>query len=884
MTISVGLYNRNIPVVNIQDIRFDVDVQGDYKITLGISNEQTKLLKKKNQKFNNFVYFANNQAEVDLLASNPTALKEVIDKNPSGGFAFAPSYKDFDVKTRTEQSKEVYSYFYQKDFTMKASENLYVLVCSFIEKNRVIRLGNIVKETLVRKNQTPVNAKLYTLAQTTLPFGTQGTVWPGSAHIQNNNVMVGNSHMSAPHPNLTPVQVPNIRLKDLRVIAAINSLDFSFSKMPESYFSPVTLSRGKAGNINGAFTFNLLNFSKNDTKFGGLIKNETSLLSSVRVKDIVLYHKITGHEASGNALTPGNSTLCGLKESGRFKTVANLNDGCSITSNVVEGDRLLQAFFLDKTVSGLNSGVAEYKTEITFEDNTPELLRRTLAPLRSNLKKIVDLKDIPDDPAVFNEIIVDFLTSVQTIFGLDPFRTFTRQFWEKNLLALVNKFNPNYDEDKQLFLRTMRDYVARLEKLLAPSKKQSSSFDVKSRIYNSNYDPTLRARRTFLDNYTFTGTRAFGLNYVDNNLAVQDVVLPSISFGDFSTRAKKEVSKYQIINTQAAALNPYGYLSAESVNLTPNPLEIDTSQPGLQTVNALPLIKSRIDRDKVFTTNKKQKASSATNDILRGLNISAKRSKTSLRKLVRSKTMVQPTIDSEEYFSATSNFLYENKPSSPSSGSVESSVTSMPAVNILGSTLVGTIVESSVTAFAPATTITNQAQLLGSPALQKLNEDSSAIQNGSAFSNAINFNSVAQVQYLDSYDVNEGVAKQNWKLLTEQQFNNAIEQQKPLMCKLVKVSNALGVADILDMEPMSSMFIIGSPATLNTAQPRPLGISAIKNSVLEDFPSIDLNDVEILYSKNIPFVRQRSQRATGQQPISSANLFSSATTNTNVSY
>jgi hypothetical protein len=32
-----------------------------------------------------------------------------------------------------------------------------------------------------------------------------------------------------------------------------------------------------------------------------------------------------------------------------------------------------------------------------------------------------------------------------------------------------------------------------------------------------------------------------------------------------------------------------------------------------------------------------------------------------------------------------------------------------------------------------------------------------------------------------------------------------------LVCKLVKVSDAIGTNDILDVEPMSSLFVLGSP-------------------------------------------------------------------------
>ena len=40
MTISLGPYERPIPFVSIQDIRFDVNEQGQYIVELGVANEK----------------------------------------------------------------------------------------------------------------------------------------------------------------------------------------------------------------------------------------------------------------------------------------------------------------------------------------------------------------------------------------------------------------------------------------------------------------------------------------------------------------------------------------------------------------------------------------------------------------------------------------------------------------------------------------------------------------------------------------------------------------------------------------------------------------------------------------------------------------------------
>ena len=144
---------------------------------------------------------------------------------------------------------------------------------------------------------------------------------------------------------------------------------------------------------------------------------------------------------------------------------------------------------------------------------------------------------------------------------------------------------------------------------------------------------------------------------------------------------------------------------------------------------------------------------------------------------------------------------------------------------------------------------------------QKLNEDSSIMYRSSEASNAINFNSVARVHYLDSYDSKKGVAQQNWKLLTEQKYNDAQQKSQALVCKLVKVTDATGTGDLLKMEPMSSLFVLGSPKPRTRLTPIRTNelVRSTKLNIKDSSASNDLNNVNILYSKNFSIVTENTQ-------------------------
>jgi len=112
-----------------------------------------------------------------------------------------------------------------------------------------------------------------------------------------------------------------------------------------------------------------------------------------------------------------------------------------------------------------------------------------------------------------------------------------------------------------------------------------------------------------------------------------------------------------------------------------------------------------------------------------------------------------------------------------------------------------------------------------------------------------------------------------------------------MVCKMVKVSSALGVPDVLNLEPMSSMFVIGSPSKLNpkaaSAAPT-LVAEQIRQTLLSQSPNVDLDNVNVLYSKNVPVaptststVGPSSPRAqTPAQQNPAAQLFTSRSATT----
>jgi hypothetical protein len=884
MTVSKGPYARSSAwFINLQDIKFEVNRQGDYIVKLGISNETTKINRKKDSKFINFVYFFESKEDINKATSSTEEVVSLIKQNSKSAIPLSVSHRELKTKATTQNSQAISSYFYEKSYTLKSSKNLYVLLCSYIQINNNIIIGNITKETILEDNLTPIKSFVYVLDETVPGYGEKGTIWPGSIHQHKGKLMAGAVHIKEAHPTVSTVEVPSLKIKDMRVIDLANRIDYSFETLSKSYFSPLTTSRNRVGHINGTFTFNLYNFAKNNTRLGGLIENNSTLRRGIKIKDIIIYQKITGRDTRANTLTPAPGALDGLSKESVFKRVASLGNNCLIVDNLTGSEFLIQVCFKDDTVLNVSSGQAEYKAEIIFEDMTANIVRATIKSLRSSsssldarLKSVslpvqvkdrsskgelIEVSDAPPNNAFiqkndefYNKIINEYLNSIKIIFGDMYFTRYTENFWRNNLQALVNSLNPSLDVDRIIFAKIIQTYVFNISKTLQPPAGKTDAFDVKSRIRNASNKSDLRAIKEFNDFYVFTGTKSYGLNVIDDTLENSEAVVPSISFANYSTRVGAELQKFGISSIEASptnGLNPVGFLTAQQVSITPNPFVFNARTLDIPLESALPVIQSRNNNNRAMNLNKSLSDTSQRRNILASLGIAVNRNKTPIRQIINNKNrQFREIIDSQEYLSSTSNFVYENPANATNPTPPSNVAVTLASVDVTNNAISTSLVEQSVFSFnnnGSKPTITNQEQLRGSAALMSMQQNADTLMTTSTVSDAVNYNSVQQVQYLDSYDISEGIAKQNWKLLTQNKFNNSVRDNASLLCRLVKVGVALGTEDILNLDSMAGTFVLGQAETKAK--------DAIPQQDIEPNPqpmNTQVTTENIFYSKNIP--------------------------------
>ena len=865
--IAAGPYRRSIPFATIQQIKIDVDTENHVLVTLSISNEVGRV--KSSVNFSNYIFLTSRKGMIDTLSLNPDRLIEHIKANTSNTKNLHLFPQDFAPKAKLAipTNASLYHNVYEETRRFgKSVKTLYALVASYRKNKGQYVIGNIVKETILLKGFSPTNSTLYTLSQTAAGYGVKGAVWPGSAHSNGEVIMAGNIHTETAHPNLSSESTLNAKTKDMRILKLAER--FSLSSRPKrvpknAYLSAATFSRNKAGNVHGLFSLDHLSFAQENADFGFLIKANSSLLSATGIKDIIVYQKVVKVDDAGNDLTPGYFAPAGLKQENLFRRVASLKRGLRIINRGNQSS-ILNISFVDRTAKEYSSNLLEYKVEVIFDDQTKEALLLVAKKLRDQLARYERRPSkLSIRPA--KQLIDTYLASIGFILGSAAFARISSNAWQKYFLSLMSGVTPEDNDRRQRVLTMIQSFAASLKAILSPTKNiTGDGADFNSKIYNVKKDSGLRLVKTFPQKYSVTDYKSVGLDYVDDIISNPRGAMPVISYAKMTARVDEEVKKYSVTNPNAGSINKVGFLTPRSVSLRANPLAVSTTSLDNSTGNFVALIRSKKDENPATSLETKKTSGTNMREILNQSGIAIAQNNSSLRKVVFDNNIVNPlAVDSENYFSSTSNFVIaETAADARVSGSSESIIKSSQLEDrSVQSLLVSELVSQTVTKFNNITRITNPSAIRGSLALRKTQEDSLLLKHSDSMTNIVNFGSLVQVQYLAAYNPLIGVKHQNWTLLNQQIYNRALENKEALICRLVKVSNTVDAPTILHLQPLASVFVLGpvrrnrAMGTYTALYQKMVGAFSKSNNSLNY-----LNSPDILYAKNIPFPTEEALR------------------------
>jgi len=720
------------------------------------------------------------------------------------------------TRTRSKTRQSLYSNSYKMTVAMPRTDNLYVMIVSYREYKGKLFVGSIVKETIIKNNAAPLRAKVYRLAETLEPFGVSGSIWPGPVHRHDNVLMAGISHLpSIPHPRVTATSAPNYKTVDKRFLTAAHNLNFdneSTRKATSRLFSDVTLSRSEEGMVHGSVSFDLLSYAKNNSTFGRLIKSDAALLSAFGIKDAVVYRRVVNPGMYGNSLTPAMTMQCNIQGTTSYEPIATLGEELrTIVIDAANNNGIIPMSFVDKDAKNLNGGAVQYKLELLFSDKTHE----AITFIRDELLTMARSYQAGQKGGW--EILIDnYLAAVSFVCGSAPFRTYSTSVWRKNLLALARSpISPKVDHET--IIATVETFVNGLSELLSdPLANDSSPQDFRSKIYVSKKESLRRIVKILANNYVIADRKRVGISYVGNAVANKRAVIPTMGHQNLLDRVTAEVTKYSVANSNAVSVNKFGYMSPETLLLSD--ISIDTTTLSASTDAFSPLIRSNTSNRTKFVPDLPKSAQENKSNILSNLSIGAVPLQVDLRKVMSAQSRGDDTADSSQYLGSGSVFVRsDDYLTAAASGSNNSIIRKDDKKSqIFNSTLVNNLVEKSTLGFKNGMALTNASVIEGSLALSKFAGDQNAVSDLNPISRNVNFNTLAKMEYLESYDATLRCGKLNWKLLDEATWTRASETDRTLLCRLVKTSNVLDAPEMLKLEPLGSLFVLGSPKNVPT--------------------------------------------------------------------
>jgi hypothetical protein len=850
MDISSGPYKGVIPFVNLQGTRIDLDSQGQIVVDLEVSNEISKL-RNKPIDFGNYIFLSSDKLEIERLSADNILLINKIKDDKKNQVKCLLSKEDFIEKAfiKEETGEKVYNNTYVKSFNLGEQDTAYVLMVSYLDYKNIIVIGNIIKEIILINGKAMLTSQVYSLSETAEGYGSKDTIWPSTVQIDAGKIRAGIINSSKTSPILLSRPILNIKTKDLRVLKLAESLSFNsdVGSSDRSYFSAITLSKNKASLVHGLFSFNLLKYAQDNTKYGSIIKNDLSLLSAIDIKDIVVFRRTVNPDVRSNTLTAGKSYSCGFKESNSFIMVASHRNGVQVFNT--EGDRRsLNISFVDKTAANISAGMLEYKVEIVAADKTSEAVDEIATKLMAELKKYEHSSS--KHP---KELIDLYLASISFIKGREGFIPLTSTIWQKDLLALTS-FGAGSQQDRMRVMSVVKNYIKGIKELFAVGvSSPSNPLDVNSKISNSKKETFLRTSKVFDEKYAVSPTHATGLDYLDEDLQNTAAPMPRIGFSEFSTRTSKEVTKYPVGNPNATSINHFGFLSPRSVYLKQIKTDIPTDKLKRNSEELLPLVRSKISLEPILDLKVSNSNNLEKGEILKNMNIRISPLPTNLKKMVFEKKMAgADCARSDYYLGDSSQFVFDKTVTEMNnSGSGESIIQAKNGL-FLDSVLPNLLINKKIIDFKDDIRISNRDNLNGSIALRAADEDSSALPGADAISSLLNFGSIVQIQYLDSSHDQKRPNNQDWKLLDKPSFETAAKDNRGLLCRLVKVDSGLCGSNIIELEPMGSIFTLG-PLPIEIFNPGYRNvIDRETQAIIDETNRLYSDDIKIenLYSKN----------------------------------
>ena len=722
------------------------------------------------------------------------------------------------------------------------NEGGYASMVSYFRNRKLKVSAPAIETVLIRGAATPRSSQIFRLAESMNSYGRAGELWPALVHRHDKQLMAGPQHVNRPHPAVVPLSVPNLKLKDYRIMTANKSLlDDAVRDDTEEYISDLYFSRSRDNTVKIFFAFDFLKYINNNSDLAALFANKSSLLSAASIEEIKVYRSRVDSTNLGNRLTPDKISQTCRSDSRKLIARMSNNTVKILDASGSHAAGILEILALDNEMPNELQSRFAYSIEIEMLDNSATAVKSVIQDLSDKTQQFNKYMELFMNPAdknydidaynaaiagsdavatLWQDVILKYVSSYIFLRGSfpTPLQTFSVL---RNLVAFASPGSAS-EESLLRFKSLIDEYIGMLRQVITKETPISTRAGDSSQIFESKIAASSASARRLKyipkieQTYNNDLGSDTGYDYFDSFLNSNGNSFSLITYKQLGNRVTEEIQKYDVATSNNTQINKYGYFSPRVIKTPSGPI---VANKRIQFDSALDLLRANttaIAKKRSFKGNAAAISDVKKLDIeelLGEAGVSYETKESCIENLRDVAQKGAPTIsyiiDSSYYFGATSNFVLDNE-----YVEAEKSGSSIPRYKSFNTRIDKFVknpaVQKTVSSLADNFRVakaTNIPNITGSIASQTILKAPDKFMEMNIVEKSINFNSIVRVEYLNGYPL--GVKGADWRLLDETTVRDLQTNQRPVLCRLSLPSRVLNVDNRLELAPYDTLFVLG---------------------------------------------------------------------------
>jgi hypothetical protein len=345
----------------------------------------------------------------------------------------------------------MYEFKYSFSFTIKDEEliNVAYFAALTIDYSMLSTdyMGNF-DNSEIRYFQGPISSEKVFVdgaiqTKTNVFFLPDNTIWSGPVHFRDGNYMAGAFHKPQSHQSLRLAETQNLKLKDKRVENFSEKQIYTTSN--RQFIGTPYNTRDENNNVKRLLSFDIEAVFLSKTKYGSLIKSINKdlfdkAISNFKIQKLNIKRKFVKKITKTNSFKQKKKSFeivnnrienaISFTDLGTERVV--FNDDCEMVEIQSYNNKYRYFSFVDKKIKNVRYGNYIHSVELSFIDQTKELLITLLKNYRNDiteLEKYLIRSNKKGNSDINNDFTTRFYDNEFSLYGLDNPENASTTIW-----------------------------------------------------------------------------------------------------------------------------------------------------------------------------------------------------------------------------------------------------------------------------------------------------------------------------------------------------------------------------------------------------------------------------------------------------------------------